>query len=464
MPSTLFEDIKGLEEETNLLYIKRIIKTPGNWETLELDLLRLHLVKGDKPCTPSEALKPLMTKYAKPEAGSPDVANPLTPEIINRILSSIASALKGKFKLISQIRDVKNPIVNRVTLIDSELQNALWNLDQSIKPEEEQKCSVIETAFEEITGKRIDPAQGQVYIRRMTQRFPLNLEGGGVQASIQLIYSLKSEAEKFVFFGIEEPEAHSHPELQRKLFEELKSFSSNRQVFVITHSPTFVDRSELSNVWISRFIETETSIKRADDLQSVISELGIRPSDVIFFANKIIFVEGKSDAIILQVFAKKLLIDLTDIAIVPVGGKNQARANLKTWIEIARGTLPVFLLLDNDAKQELRELENTGLISPSQRHLWKEGSIESYYPIRLLQNALTELNQRYNLEMDVPTIIQRIEEKKLCPDKIDIGQKTKMLDKSWEVLLAESMARLIEDCSDVELSEEVVRALRSAVS
>jgi len=51
----------------------------------------------------------------------------------------------------------------------------------------------------------------------------------------------------------------------------------------------------------------------------------------------------------------------------------------------------------------------------------------------------------------------------LPPDKIDLGEKKKLLDRSWEVLLAESVARLLET-KPVRIDDEVRRALELAVA
>jgi len=349
-------------------------------------------------------------------------------------------------------------------LIDSKLQSSLWTLDQSVKAEEEEKCVEIETAFSNITDKRLDPAQGQVYIRRQRRRFPLYLEGGGVQASIQLVFELRNEMDKYSCFGIEEPEAHSHPEFQRRLFNELKSLSEHCQLFVTTHSPTLTDRTDLKKMWISKFADGETTLEQASELKQIVEELGLKPSDVLFFADRILFVEGKCEEVVIPAFAEKLNMNLEDVAIISVEGKNQARLNLKTWVKTTRGMFPLFLLLDKNAEAEIKQLEKEKLIKLGNYHVWQRGSIESYYPLPLLKKGLDELNQRYNLEMDVGTIMKRIKNLQLLPDKIDIGEKQALLDKSWKVLLAESIARLIRKEKEPEIPEEVRITLRRAIT
>lgn len=481
-PQSFIDDMQSIDVSLNQLTVKRRIKNlQGVWETDALECSGLALIKDDKPQNHIDLAKPLATKYAqkmkieaekKASAAEGDAAKTsaslviptLGAEKFNSVIQNISALIKGKFRLITQIRDVKNPVANRMTLVDSELQNSLWTLDQSIKGEDEEKYAEIQRTFANVTDKRLDPAQGQVYIRRKERRFPLHLEGGGIQASIQLIFVLKSEIDRCSLFGVEEPEAHAHPELQRNLFNELKSLSETCQLFITTHSSTFTDRTDLKNMWLVKFAEGETRIERTTELGEITEELGIKPSDVLFFADRILFVEGKSEEIVIPVFAKEFDLDLTDTAVISTEGKNKARLNLKTWLKVTRGLLPTFLLLDADAKEELEDLREEGLVQPGKYHVWREGSIESYYPLPLLEKALTELNERYCLEMDIGNIVARVKALELKPDKIDLGKKAKLLDKSWEVLLAESIARLLGAEKQVILNEEVHRALKDSLA
>jgi predicted ATP-dependent endonuclease of OLD family len=461
----LLEDLRSYPDTfSTMLEIKRRMNKQGTWETTDLECSGVSIVKDNKPADSKEVFR----KFNPEKTAAKDdivfgLTAPSTNEI-NNIITAISTLVGRKFELISQIRDVQNPIARRVTLVDSKIQSALWTLDQSIKSDEEEKFQSIEGSFTNVTGKQLDPAQGQVYIRRQQRRFPLYLEGGGIQASIQLVFELKNEMDKYSVFGVEEPEAHLHSELQRKLFDELKCLSTDCQLFITTHSPTFVDRADLDTVWISRFTNGETTFEKAAELTEILGELGIKPSDVLFFANKILFVEGKTEEIVIPAFAQKLQVDLGDIAIIAVEGKTKARLNLKTWLKITRGILPMFLLLDKDAEAEIGELEKENLIKRGTFHVWRLGSIESYYPLPLLKKALTELDERYHMEMDVNAIVNEIKTGKLPPDKIDIGEeKDRLLDKKWKVLLAESVANLIREEKQVGIDDEVKTVLNEAI-
>lgn len=459
-PEEIIESVKDYYLRRITLRIRRkIINIQGAWETELLQWWDISLVKDNKQSTPAQVTKQLRSlSRTKPTS---EIS--ITPEMLSRINKGIEGQIKGKFKLVSQIRDVRSPLTYRMTVLDPQLQSSLWTLDQSTDDPDEQIYSEIETTFRRITGKRLDPAHGEIFIRRKARRFPLSLEGGGVQATMKMIFVLKRELQKGYVLGVEEPEAHSHPELQRKVFDELKSLSSVGQIFITTHSPTFIDRADLSTTWIVKFFNGQTSIRRISELKEVIEELGIRPSDILFFANRILFVEGKTEEVVIPVFAKKLDIDLKDVAIIPVEGKNKARLHLETWMRTTRNMCPLFLLLDKDAEEEVKELKKKKLIETGRYHVWQKGSIESYYPLDILSDALNELNSRYSLDMNVDAIMKQIKEGTLSPDRIDLGEKSKLLDRSWEVILGESVARLVET-KKVRIPDEVQRALELAVT
>jgi putative ATP-dependent endonuclease of OLD family len=432
-----------------VIITRQIINVQGAWKTEALQWAELPLIKSDVTTTPEQFTKVLSKKTAE-GISLPQV----TPQMLSTIFTKITEKIKGRFKLIAAIRDVKQPMAQRMTLIDSSVQSRLWSLDQSVVASDEVKYTEIENSFRRITNQRLDLAQAQTYVRKGIRRLPLYFEGGGIQAIINMIFELRSEPEKGYIFGIEEPESHSHPELQRRFFKDIKMLSEQSQIFIATHSPIFVNRTELDSTWIVKIVDSETRVEKIAELKEIINEIGAKPSDIFFFADRILFVEGKTEETVLPAYAKQLGIDITDVAVVPVEGKNQARLNLKTWIKITRNTLPIFLILDNDAKDAIEEVKKEGLIDRDNYHLWERGSIEDYYPSEILEEALKELDSRYGLNLQIQEILEKIKNGKLKPSKIDLGDKRNLLEKSWKVALGEVVARLMS-VKEVYVSDEI---------
>lgn len=93
---------------------------------------------------------------------------------------------------------------------------------------------------------------------------------------------------------IEEPEVYLHPEFQRKMFAALRKIASANQVIYTTHSPIMI--SELwadESVKLVRLEGGKTLIEKID-IETVISELGIKYEDVLN-AKVVVFVEGDED-------------------------------------------------------------------------------------------------------------------------------------------------------------------------
>lgn len=194
-------------------------------------------------------------------------------------------------------------------------------------------------------------------------------------------------------FAIEEPETHLHPDLSRKFFNTLKDISKNKQIIITTHSPIFIDTLALKNAWICRKENMETKIyriQRSEDLRIINYELGIRPSD-IFFANRILFVEGTIDKTVYRIWAEKRKIDLAspNIKVISLRGKSRGKRHLKAWAEVTENIpVSIYMILDKDAKDEAEKLMNTELIERRQISVLSRGSIEDYYDVDVLMSVM----------------------------------------------------------------------------
>lgn len=113
---------------------------------------------------------------------------------------------------------------------------------------------------------------------------------------------------------VEEPEAHLHPQLLDLLFSFFRKANknSNIQLFITSHSPTLVAKADIGSVHMLNSKQDNNSIFSIKDTAlNDIEKLDLkRYLDVtksqMFFARRVIFVEGISEAILLNEFANLL--------------------------------------------------------------------------------------------------------------------------------------------------------------
>ena len=139
----------------------------------------------------------------------------------------------------------------------------------------------------------------------LTQSNRISLEHlpSGWQQVVQLIAWVE-RCDDHSICVIDEPERHLHPTLQRALMAELSSLAQrkNLQLFIATHSPTFLNRKAWGNeVALFHMIGGRPVSEPA--LELVLDKLGCVASDLCQ-ANSVIWIEGPSDRIYIKAFLR----------------------------------------------------------------------------------------------------------------------------------------------------------------
>lgn len=149
---------------------------------------------------------------------------------------------------------------------------------------------------------------------------------------------LDANAKVFTTLAIEEPEAHLHPAMQYKFLKflnENKKEKKVRQIFVTTHSTHITSAVSLDEIICLHNEGAETNVGypklvflNGDGTENIKSKkyvqrfLDATKSDMLF-AQKVLFVEGIAEQLLLSIFANYLGKSLEDnhIAVINVGGR-----------------------------------------------------------------------------------------------------------------------------------------------
>ena len=126
---------------------------------------------------------------------------------------------------------------------------------------------------------------------------PLQQKGDGIKSLTALaMLNIPTSRDRVSVIAIEEPESHLHPESARQLYETINALSVNHQVVLTTHSPLFVNRSNLKeNIIVDS--GKAIPVKKIKDIRDV---LGTKVSDNLINAENVLVVEGEDDKIVLE--------------------------------------------------------------------------------------------------------------------------------------------------------------------
>jgi CRISPR-associated exonuclease Cas4 len=164
-----------------------------------------------------------------------------------------------------------------------------------------------------------------------------------------------------VIFAMEEPELFLHPHAQRRLASSLREIAETpeHQVFLCTHSTYFVDLEHYKEVAIvnkdslengSRVRQCTKDLFEGDDPKERKDRFHmarwINPDrGEMFFAQRVVFVEGETEKVVLPYLAEKLGVFNPDVSVIDCGSKH----NLPLYIAVAEAfEIPYLVIHDED--------------------------------------------------------------------------------------------------------------------
>lgn len=122
-------------------------------------------------------------------------------------------------------------------------------------------------------------------------------KGDGIKSLTALaMLNISNQGERVSVIAIEEPESHLHPESARQLYDTILLLSKNHQIVLTTHSPLFVNRTNLKeNIIVDA--GKAVPVKKIKEIRDV---LGTKVSDNLINAENVLIVEGEDDKIVLE--------------------------------------------------------------------------------------------------------------------------------------------------------------------
>ncbi|MCS5420221.1 MULTISPECIES: ATP-dependent nuclease [Psychrilyobacter] len=178
----------------------------------------------------------------------------------------------------------------------------------------------------------------------------------------------------------EEPELYLHPQAERELHSVMTNIARyGGQIYVTTHSSSFIELNNYKSICLVRKNDDGTHVMqhkgdlfKGDEIKNFNMNYWMNPDrGELFFAKKVILVEGQTDKIIIPFLAKKLGVYKYEYSIVECGSKS---------------SIPQFIRLLNEYKIPYVAVYD------KDEHLWRdyESKIKSRRDNKYLKQLIHE--------------------------------------------------------------------------
>ena len=259
--------------------------------------------------------------HAKREVDSSDSSQSKNP--IANLLDSLTPNIDSlDLDIINtQLDDI---VLNLKNLIDGHFNNILTPIIENLK------------TFAQLSSKTVSILKRSDVLSTSRTEFlysigqaelPEHYNGLGylnfIHMILQIYYSvnqLKENNKPICILAIEEPEAHSHPQMQYTFIKNINELINketkdlNTQVLITTHSPHIVSQSDFDSIRYFQYTDSNNiRVKNIKELKIILSDsynflhkyLTTQNSE-LFFTDKAIFVEGMTERILLPAMMRKI--------------------------------------------------------------------------------------------------------------------------------------------------------------
>ncbi len=259
----------------------------------------------------------------------------------------------------NSFKDVKSGIQNLISLLNKTTSEGEENndrpeefqlLEESITKEMEAWSTSIEIEVEPPDIEDIIKSGTTVWVNDGTKT-DIERKGHGLQRAIifalikvwsKQVDSSDSDEQKpstrkasdSSYFIIEEPELYLHPQAQKELYSSLINISQNEaQVIFSTHSSSFLDIEKYKSIAIVYKENLEIGTKLLQCYEELFQDVDNRKKfnliywinpdrGELFFAKKVILLEGQTDKSVIPLLAKNMNIFRFDYTLIDCGSKD----------------------------------------------------------------------------------------------------------------------------------------------
>lgn len=246
--------------------------------------------------------------------------------------------------------------------------------------------------IEEVESDRTEHDVATLIYKEYQQRFDILYSGTGLKHFLDVL--LKTTISGATVVLLDEPELGLHPDLQRRFVEYLGRLAKEKKIqfFLATHSQVLLSYADAVTYY--RITNTkghrQLSYVGRDAVDTLLSDLGLRPSDVLN-QDICVLVEGASDVVFMEHVIRVLYGDefqSVAVAVVQYGG-GAAEGIVSGAIDIGN-IVPVqhftYWLRDRDAppgaapSPNSTKFVNVLIQKGAAAHVWEKREIEFYYP------------------------------------------------------------------------------------